>query len=43
MPSKVWERLRWFVPLQAVSLLSKVSTVAFSLARLLGRRLHARS
>ena len=31
-----WERLRWFLPLQAVSLLSKVSTVAFSLARLPG-------
>ena len=27
--------LRWFLPLQAVSLLSKVSTVAFCLARLL--------
>jgi hypothetical protein len=35
MPSKYWEGLRWFLPLQAVSLLSKVSTVAFSLARLL--------
>ena len=32
-----WEGLRWFLPLQAVSLLSKVSTVAFSLARLSGR------
>jgi hypothetical protein len=29
--------LRWFLPLQAVSLLSKVSTVAFSPARLLER------
>ena len=37
MPSKVWEGLRWFLPLQAVSLLSKVSTVAF-LARLLERQ-----
>src|SRR6266478_3353279 len=35
--------LRWFLPLQAVSLLSKVSTVAFSLARLLERKLHAHS
>src|ERR1700694_6228581 len=35
--------LRWFLPLQAVSLHSKVSTVAFSLARLPGRQRNARS
>ena len=29
-----WEGLRWFLPLQAVSLLSKVGTVALSVARL---------
>ena len=45
MPSKVeiWEKAKVGFAPTAVSLLSKVSTVAFSLARLLQRRLRAHS